>query len=152
RDYSVFTRKVFTDISYQVCAQKMFAAPEAIYPQFATHNARTVATILELAGENKQFEFQRLHGMGEALYDQIVKGKDPAVPCRVYAPVGEHRDLLAYLVRRLLENGANTSFVHKIYNAAVPVEVLIADPIEEARSYAVIPHPRIPLPLSLFGP
>jgi len=152
RDYSVFTRKVFTDISYQVCAQKMFAAPEAVYPQFATHNARTVATILELAGENKQFEFQRLHGMGEALYDQIVKGKDPAVPCRVYAPVGEHRDLLAYLVRRLLENGANTSFVHKIYNAAVPVEVLIADPIEEARSYAVIPHPRIPLPLNLFGP
>ena len=152
KEYSVFTRKVFTDISYQICAQKMFAAPEAIYPQFATHNARTVATILELAGGNKEFELQRLHGMGEALYDQILKTKGLSVPCRVYAPVGEYADLLAYLVRRLLENGANTSFVHKINDPSMPIEVLIADPLEEARSYATIPHPKIPLPRDLLRP
>src|SRR5690606_22365430 len=140
------------DISYRVCAHNMFAAPEAIYAQFATHNARTVAAILELAGENKEFELQRLHGMGEALYDQIVKAKDLKVPCRVYAPVGKYGDLLAYLVRRLLENGANTSFVHKIYNPATPVDFLIADPVEEARSYVIIPHPKIPLPLNLLLP
>lgn len=152
KEYSVFTRKVFTDISYQVCAQKMFAVPEAIYPQFATHNARTVATILELAGENKEFELQRLHGMGKALYDQIVKMKDPLIPCRVYAPVGEYADLLAYLVRRLLENGANTSFVHKINDPSTPIDVLIADPVEEARSFKDIPHPKIPLPRDLLRP
>ncbi len=152
KGYSVFTRKVFTDVSYQVCAQKMFAVPEAIYPQFATHNARTVATILDLAGESKEFEFQRLHGMGEALYGQLVKGNDRPVPCRVYAPVGEYRDLLAYLVRRLLENGANTSFVHKIYDPSMPIDVLIADPVEEARSFKSIPHPKIPLPRNLLRP
>ncbi|MDF3033916.1 MAG: putA [Alphaproteobacteria bacterium] len=152
KGYSVFTRKVFTDVSYQVCAQKMLATPEAIYPQFATHNARTVATILELAGEGVEFEFQRLHGMGEALYAEVMKRKGPRVPCRIYAPVGEYRDLLAYLVRRLLENGANTSFVHKIYDPSVPVDALIADPVEEARSIETIPHPQIPLPADLFRP
>ena len=152
KGYSVFTRKVFTDVSYQICAQKMFAAPEAVYPQFATHNARTVATILELAGEGAEFEFQRLHGMGESLHSQIVKGKELNIPCRIYAPVGEYRDLLAYLVRRLLENGANTSFVHKIYDPSVPIDALIADPIEEARSVEVIPHPKIPLPVDLLRP
>lgn len=152
KGYSVFTRKAFTDICYQVCAQKMFAAPEAIYPQFATHNARTVATILELAGENKEFEFQRLHGMGEALYGQIMKEVDITIPCRVYAPVGEYKDLLAYLVRRLLENGANTSFVHKIYDPSIPIKTLIADPVEEARSFTIVPHPKIPLPLNLWRP
>ncbi|MGV8949104.1 MAG: bifunctional proline dehydrogenase/L-glutamate gamma-semialdehyde dehydrogenase PutA [Candidatus Paracaedibacter sp.] len=152
KEYSVFTRKVFTDISYQVCAQKMFAAPEAIYPQFATHNARTVATILDLADENKDFEFQRLHGMGEALFGQLVKRNGRIIPCRVYAPVGEYRDLLAYLVRRLLENGANTSFVHKIYDPSTAIDVLIADPVEEARSFKDIPHPKIPLSRDLLRP
>lgn len=152
RGYSVFTRKVSTDISYQVCAQKMFAAPEAIFPQFATHNARTVAMLIEIAGENTQFELQRLHGMGEALHNQIVLNKDLKVPCRVYAPVGEYRDLLAYLVRRLLENGANTSFVHKIYDPSVPIETLVADPVTEAQILESIPHPQIPLPLDLLRP
>jgi len=152
KGYSVFTRKIFTDVSYQVCAQKMLAAPEAIYAQFATHNARTVATILELAGKGVDFEMQRLHGMGEALYSQIVEKGGLNIPCRVYAPVGEYRDLLAYLVRRLLENGANTSFVHKIYDPALPVDVIIADPIEEARSLDVIPHAKIPLPREMLRP
>lgn len=152
KGYSVFTRKAFTDVSYQVCAQKMFAAPEAIYPQFATHNARTVAMLLELAGKNTEFELQRLHGMGEALHAQVVKNKDLNIPCRVYAPVGEYRDLLAYLVRRLLENGANTSFVHKIYDSSVPIDVLIADPIAEAKTFDSIPHPKIPLPRALLYP
>jgi RHH-type proline utilization regulon transcriptional repressor/proline dehydrogenase/delta 1-pyrroline-5-carboxylate dehydrogenase len=151
KGYSVFTRKVFTDVCYQVCAQKMLAAPESIYPQFATHNAYTVATILELADENAEFELQRLHGMGEALYNQIIQKDGSSVPCRVYAPVGEYRDLLAYLVRRLLENGANTSFVHKIYDASVPIDQLISDPIAEARSLELISHPKIPLPEELFG-
>lgn len=150
--YSVFTRKVFTDLCYQVCAQKMLAAPEAVYSQFATHNARTVATILELAGKGIDYELQCLHGMGEALYGQIVQNKDIKIPCRIYAPVGEHRDLLAYLVRRLLENGANTSFVHKIYDSSIPIERLIADPVEEARSLKIIPHPKIPLPIDMLRP
>jgi RHH-type proline utilization regulon transcriptional repressor/proline dehydrogenase/delta 1-pyrroline-5-carboxylate dehydrogenase len=152
KGYSVFTRKVFTDVSYQVCAQKMLAAPDAIYPQFATHNARTVATILELAKPTHEFELQRLHGMGESLFSQIMKRVSPAIPCRVYAPVGEYQDLLAYLVRRLLENGANTSFVHKIYSPSVPIETLVADPVEEARSLNIIPHPQIPLPVDLLQP
>lgn len=151
RDYSVFTHKPFTDLSYQVCAQKMFAAGEAIYPQFATHNAYTVAMILELA-KDKAFEFQRLYGMGEALYSHLIKETNYAIPCRIYAPVGSHKDLLAYLVRRLLENGANTSFVHKIHDASQPIEALLADPIVQAQSITVTPHPKIPLPVDLFRP
>ncbi|MBM3467821.1 MAG: bifunctional proline dehydrogenase/L-glutamate gamma-semialdehyde dehydrogenase PutA [Alphaproteobacteria bacterium] len=151
KDYSVFTRKVFTDISYQVCAQKMLNAPDAVYAQFATHNARTVATILELAGSANEFEFQRLHGMGEPLYNQVLKGEKSKIFCRVYAPVGEYRDLLAYLVRRLLENGANTSFVHKIYDPSVPIETLVEDPIASAQTFKIIPHPKIPLPSHLLG-
>lgn len=147
KGYAVFTRKAFTDVSYQVCAQKMLGAPDAIYPQFATHNARTVAAILELA-EGREFEFQRLHGMGEALYTQVGRH----IPCRVYAPVGEYRDLLAYLVRRLLENGANTSFVHKVYDPFAPVESLVRDPLEEARLADPIPHPKIPLPVDMLRP
>jgi RHH-type proline utilization regulon transcriptional repressor/proline dehydrogenase/delta 1-pyrroline-5-carboxylate dehydrogenase len=153
KGYSVFTRKAFTDLCYQVCAQKMLAAPKVVYPQFATHNARTIAMILELAGEGAEFEFQRLHGMGEVLYDQIIKGKSfSAIPCRIYAPVGKYRDLLAYLVRRLLENGANTSFVHKIYDPSIPIEAVIADPLEEVKSVGTTPHPKIPLPVDLFRP
>jgi RHH-type transcriptional regulator, proline utilization regulon repressor / proline dehydrogenase / delta 1-pyrroline-5-carboxylate dehydrogenase len=152
KEYSVFTRKVFTDLCYQVCAQKMLSAPDAIYSQFATHNACTVATILEIAGENVDFELQRLHGMGEALFQQIMKNDKRKIPCRIYAPVGEYRDLLAYLVRRLLENGANTSFVHKIYDPSVPVALLVRDPIEEVHSLDIISHPKIPLPIDLLRP
>jgi len=148
KGYAVFTRKVFTDLSYHVCAQKMLAAPQAVYPQFATHNAYTIATILELAEKDAEFEFQRLHGMGEALYEQVI----PKAPCRIYAPVGSYRDLLAYLVRRLLENGANTSFVHKIHDPSLPIEALIAGPLEEALSVKAIPHPKIPLPVDLLRP
>ena len=109
-DYPVFTRKAMTDLNYIACAQKLLGLRPRLFPQFATHNALTVATILELVGGEGGFEFQRLHGMGEALYAQL--GEDhPKMACRTYAPVGSHRDLLAYLVRRLLENGANSSFV-----------------------------------------
>jgi RHH-type proline utilization regulon transcriptional repressor/proline dehydrogenase/delta 1-pyrroline-5-carboxylate dehydrogenase len=146
--YPVFTRKVTTDLSYLVCAQAMFAAGDAFYPQFATHNAQTIASIMEFAGA-RPFEFQRLHGMGEALYGQVVT---PERPCRVYAPVGSHEDLLPYLVRRLLENGANTSFVNRIADERLPVEAIIADPAEMVARLGVKPHPRIPLPADLYQP
>ena len=126
-DYPVYTRKVHTDISYIACAKKLLAAPEAVYPQFATHNAETVATIYQLAGSNYyagQYEFQCLHGMGEPLYEQVVGAITAGKlgrPCRIYAPVGTHDTLLAYLVRRLLENGANSSFVHQLADSAVEV-------------------------------
>lgn len=147
-DYPVFTRKIFTDISYISAAQKMLAAPIQIYSQFATHNAYTIATIQEIA-EGKDYEFQRLHGMGEHLYDQFVT---PNAPCRIYAPVGAHYDLLAYLVRRLLENGANSSFVHKIYDPLIPINVMVQDPIEEAKELTVTQHPSIPLPQDMLKP
>ena len=143
-DYPVFTRKSSTDVSYVACARALLSAPEAIDPAFATHNCRTLATILELA-EPGQFEFQKLFGMGDALY-QIVLGDHPDVQCRVYAPVGSFTDLLPYLVRRLLENGANTSFVHQIADPGVPLEVLVADPMNEPAE----PDPRIPLPRDLY--
>ncbi len=111
-DFPVFSRKPSTDVSYQACARKLLEYRDSIYPMFATHNAYTVATILEMAPDRTGYEFQRLHGMGDALYDQVVA--EDCVPCRIYAPVGEHSDLLAYLVRRLLENGANSSFVNNI--------------------------------------
>jgi RHH-type proline utilization regulon transcriptional repressor/proline dehydrogenase/delta 1-pyrroline-5-carboxylate dehydrogenase len=127
-DYPVYTRKVHTDVSYLACARKLLAAPDAVYPQFATHNAQTVASgDLPLAGPNYyagQYEFQCLHGMGEPLYEQVTAAPRPASwrrPCRIYAPVGTHETLLAYLVRRLLENGANTSFVNRIADPDVPV-------------------------------
>ncbi|HEX3498391.1 MAG TPA: bifunctional proline dehydrogenase/L-glutamate gamma-semialdehyde dehydrogenase PutA [Stellaceae bacterium] len=150
--YPVFTRKVATDVSYIACAKRLIAAPDAIYPQFATHNAHTVATIVELAGNRQDFEFQRLHGMGEALYEQIVGADKMNLPCRVYAPVGSHEDLLAYLVRRLLENGANTSFVNRIVDEKAPLDEIIADPIARLRRLPAKPHPRIPLPVDLYGP
>lgn len=137
-DYPVFTRKVHTDLSYIACAKKLLAAPEWIYPQFATHNAQTVATIYQLANPTQyysgQYEFQCLHGMGEPLYEQVVGDKQQhklGVPCRIYAPVGNHETLLAYLVRRLLENGANTSFVNRIADKTLKIEHLITDPIAE---------------------
>ncbi len=151
-DYPVFTRKSSTDLSYLVCAQRLIAEPDAFFPQFATHNARTVAEILTLARPG-HYEFQRLHGMGEALYDHLTSNQgDSAVPCRVYAPVGSHQDLLPYLVRRLLENGANTSFVNRLHDEQLPIDQIIADPVSKSRALTTIRHPRIPLPRDLFGP
>lgn len=148
--YPVFTRKANTDVAYIACARELLAAGESLYPQFATHNAQTVATILELAEEAKrEFEFQRLHGMGEALYAQIVGAG--LAPCRVYAPVGSHEDLLPYLVRRLLENGANTSFVNRIVDERTPIEQIIADPVDIVDALARKAHPRIVLPRHLYG-
>jgi RHH-type transcriptional regulator, proline utilization regulon repressor / proline dehydrogenase / delta 1-pyrroline-5-carboxylate dehydrogenase len=154
--YPVFTRKVATDVSYLACAKRLLAAGDAFYPQFATHNAHTVASILEFAGgrtaKAADWEFQRLHGMGEALYDQIVGPDRMNRPCRVYAPVGGHEDLLAYLVRRLLENGANTSFVNRIVDERAPIEEIVADPIAQLARAEPKPHPKIPLPRDLFRP
>lgn len=161
--YPVFTRKVYTDVSYIACARKLLAAPDAIFPQFATHNAHTMATIYHLAGHNYypgQYEFQCLHGMGEPLYEQVVgKVADGKLnrPCRIYAPVGTHETLLAYLVRRLLENGANTSFVNLIADPDVNLRELVEDPVAKAEGLAARegalgqPHPRIPLPRQLYG-
>ena len=153
-DYPVYTRKVHTDTAYLACARRMLAAPDAIYPAFATHNAHTVAAVLEMAGpfHDGAYEFQCLHGMGETLYRQLVAGADPALrrPVRVYAPVGSHETLLAYLVRRLLENGANTSFVHRVVDDSVPLDMLVADPVERAVAQGGAPHPAIPLPGALF--
>jgi len=149
--YPVFTRKVATDVSYLACAQRLLAAPDAFYGQFATHNAHTLAAVLELAGERRDYEFQRLHGMGEPLYEQIVGSDKLDRPCRVYAPVGSHEDLLAYLVRRLLENGANTSFVNRIVDDKAPIDEIIADPMARLRGLRRKPHPRIPLPRDLYG-
>ncbi|GAA3998783.1 trifunctional transcriptional regulator/proline dehydrogenase/L-glutamate gamma-semialdehyde dehydrogenase [Comamonas faecalis] len=163
--YPVYTRKVYTDVSYLACARKLLEAPDAVYPQFATHNAQTLSSIYHLAQTvggsyySGQYEFQCLHGMGEPLYSQVT-GKSAegklARPCRVYAPVGSHETLLAYLVRRLLENGANTSFVNRIGDASIPVAELVTDPVSDAMQIASqegrlgAPHPRIPLPHDLL--
>ncbi len=149
--YPVFTRKASTDVSYIACARRMFAAADAIYPMFATHNAHSLATVLELAGDNREFEFQALHGMGETLYREVVGRGGLGVPCRFYAPVGSHEDLLPYLVRRLLENGANTSFVNRIIDEKLPIDEVVADPVAKVRAPESKPHPRIPLPERLYG-
>lgn len=175
--YPVFTRKSSTDVSYLACARLLLDAPESIYPQFATHNARTVASVQEMAGA-REFEFQRLHGMGDALYAAVrniafMKGsgdqgfavgadiripidvpihKKESVSCRVYAPVGSHEDLLPYLVRRLLENGANTSFVNRVEDEHLPIEQLVSDPVAKTDALDSKPHPRIPLPENIFAP
>jgi RHH-type proline utilization regulon transcriptional repressor/proline dehydrogenase/delta 1-pyrroline-5-carboxylate dehydrogenase len=146
--YPVYTRKVATDVSYLACVRRLLGFGPVFYPQFATHNAHTVAAVLALAGERRDYEFQRLHGMGEALYDQIV---GPDQPCRIYAPVGSHEDLLPYLVRRLLENGANTSFVNRIVDETPPVDEIIADPIVRLARLPSKQHPRIALPRDLYG-
>jgi len=180
--YPVFTEKHHTDVSYLACARALLAAPDAIYPQFATHNAGTIAAILRMAGTkapkrpdgpglapsgaalppegadspwggpaanrlNERFELQRLHGMGEGIYREVLK--NPAVRCRVYAPVGQHRDLLAYLVRRLLENGANSSFVHQLADESVGMDVLLASPMARAEGFV---RSHLPLPPEIFGP
>jgi len=148
--YPVFTRKPNTDVSYLACARRMLAATDAFYPMFATHNAHTIAAIQRMAG-SKAFEFQRLHGMGKDLYDEVVPADKLNVPCRVYAPVGSHEDLLPYLVRRLLENGANTSFVNKITDEAIKPADLVADPRRVVAGFDSIPHPKIPQPVALYG-
>jgi RHH-type proline utilization regulon transcriptional repressor/proline dehydrogenase/delta 1-pyrroline-5-carboxylate dehydrogenase len=151
--YPVYTRKVYTDVSYLTCAKKLLAATDVIYAQFATHNAHTLSVIYTWAkaeGVNN-YEFQCLHGMGETLYDQVVGADNLGKACRIYAPVGSHETLLAYLVRRLLENGANSSFVNQIVDESVPIDTLLADPFEQARAAQCLPHPRIPLPLNLYG-
>lgn len=148
-NFPLFTRKPATDVSYLACARDMFAAAN-IRPAFATHNALTVATLLEWAGQNRDFEFQRLHGMGEGLFERLVR--EEGYHCRTYAPVGGHRDLLAYLVRRLLENGANSSFVHQLADQSVSEDELLADPVEKVMAVGGMGHPAIALPADLFQP
>uniref|UniRef100_A0A1A9UKC7 L-glutamate gamma-semialdehyde dehydrogenase n=1 Tax=Glossina austeni TaxID=7395 RepID=A0A1A9UKC7_GLOAU len=163
-NYPVFTRKAYTDLSYLACAKKLLSKANHIYPQFATHNAQTVASIYHFAGNNYypgQYEFQCLHGMGEQLYEKVVgKITDNKLnrPCRIYAPVGTHKTLLAYLVRRILENGANNSFINRISDHSIPIDKLIINPISEVKEIAqkenVLigePHPNIPVPVNLYG-
>ncbi len=150
--YPVFTRKSHSDVSYLACARAALAAGDKIYAQFATHNAHTLASVLHYAGSRRDYEFQRLHGMGEELYAEIVDPKKHDRPCRVYAPVGNHEDLLPYLVRRLLENGSNTSFVNKIIDESIDVEDIIADPLTVAGQHDYLPHDRIPQPIDIFQP
>ena len=143
-DYPVFTHKHHTDVSYLACARALLDAPDAIYPQFATHNAATIAAILQMSAKSGgSFELQRLHGMGEGVYREVLK--NPLIACRVYAPVGAHKDLLAYLVRRLLENGANSSFVHQLSDESVGMQDLLISPLR------LEPEPSLPLPIALFG-
>lgn len=149
--YPVFTRKAMTDLNYVACASKLLSLRPRIFPQFATHNALTVATVLELAGDSGGFEFQRLHGMGEALYEQLARDH-PDIAYRTYAPVGSHRDLLAYLVRRLLENGANSSFVAQAADYRVPVPALLKRPVDLIVRPDHAHHAKIPLPGDLFAP
>ncbi|GJM07382.1 MAG: bifunctional protein PutA [marine bacterium B5-7] len=150
--YPVYTRKCTTDVSYIACVKKIFQQGACFYPQFATHNANSVATILDLAGDRRDFEFQALHGMGTVLYEHIVGPKNLDIPCRLYAPVGCHEELLPYLVRRLLENGANSSFVNRISHDSLPVSTLIEDPMHALLAEAQKPHPQIPLPVALYQP
>lgn len=151
--YPVFTRKPNTDVSYLATAHRMLEASDAIYPMFATHNAHTIAAIHRRATSMEhapRFEFQKLHGMGDDLYAEVIPADRLDVPCRVYAPVGSHEELLPYLVRRLLENGANSSFVNRITDESVAIEDLIRDPVETVAAFDTIPHPRIPLPVDLY--
>ena len=147
--FPVFTRKVATDVSYMACAAKLFAYTDRIYPQFATHNAHTVAAILEMANDKSVFEFQRLHGMGESLHDIVLERENAR--CRIYAPVGAHRDLLAYLVRRLLENGANSSFVNQIVDENVPAEEVASDPLSDLADSTKQPRLHVMPPAQIFG-
>jgi RHH-type transcriptional regulator, proline utilization regulon repressor / proline dehydrogenase / delta 1-pyrroline-5-carboxylate dehydrogenase len=149
--YPVFTRKVNTDVAYFAAARALLAKPDRFYPQFATHNAQTIAAIVALAGDTP-YEFQRLYGMGEALHREVVDPTRLGKPCRIYAPVGEHRDLLSYLVRRLLENGANTSFVNRLADDEAPIGSIIPDPVEKAASLSPKANPQIPLPPDLYCP
>lgn len=149
-DYPVFTRKNSTDVSYLACARKMLANPQCFYAQFATHNAYSIAAIMEMAKGRDDFEFQCLHGMGEPMYDQIIDQAKYDLPCRIYAPVGTHQDLLGYLVRRLLENGANSSFINQLADEKTPIDKFVYDPVERIAKLAYKPHPRIPKPKDIY--
>ncbi len=149
--YPVFTRKVTTDVSYLACVGRLFGHMDAIYPQFATHNAHSIASVLELAPGGADYEFQRLHGMGRLLYAEAARQIPNFPRVRVYAPVGEHKDLLAYLVRRLLENGANTSFVNRFMDEQVPVAEIVRDPISEIERLESYAHPKLPPPTALYA-
>lgn len=149
-DYPVFTRKANTDLSYLACAKKLMGARDVIYPMLATHNAHTVAAVLDMANGTNDFEFQRLHGMGESLYDQVILDH-PETRVSMYAPVGTHEDLLPYLVRRLLENGANSSFVNKLLDADVPVDDVVHDPVADVQRSETRRHPHIAKPIDLYG-
>ena len=153
-NYPTFTRKDATDVSYLACAQKLLSHPDYFYAQFGTHNAYSVAAILEMADQahlSDQFEFQCLHGMGRPLYDQIIAHDQLGRSGRIYAPVGTHQDLLGYLVRRLLENGANSSFVNRLADDTLPIDKIVYDPIARMAALTHKPHPRIPLPKDLYG-
>lgn len=149
-DYPVFTRKRNTDVSFIACARKLLQQQKQFFPQFATHNAYSVAAVLEMVGQRRDFEFQCLHGMGRPLYDEIVGVQKLNIPCRVYAPVGGHEDLLAYLVRRLLENGANSSFVNRIADSKEPIDHLVAAPMLQVALDTPKRNPRIPLPIDIY--
>ncbi len=149
-DYPVLTRKRNTDVSFIACARKLLQHSKQFFPQFATHNAYSVSAVLEMAGQRRDFEFQCLHGMGRPLYDEVVGLKKLNIPCRVYAPVGGHEDLLAYLVRRLLENGANSSFVNRIADSKEPIDHLIRSPMSQVKQDESKRNPRIPLPSDIY--
>ena len=151
-DYPVFTRKVSTDVSYLACAKFMLANRDRFYPQFASHNAHTLAAVSVMAKDKSGYECQRLHGMGQALFDQVTSPDNLDLPARIYAPVGSHEDLLAYLVRRLLENGANSSFVNRLSDDQLPIEEIIADPVAKITSLKAIVNPQISPPVKIFAP
>ena len=148
-DYPVYTRKCHTDLCFERCSAKLLEAPDAIYAKFATHNAYSMALVRHLAGDSRDYEFQRLHGMGQLLFDELHR-QSPEIPVRVYAPIGNHRDLLPYLVRRLLENGANSSFVNRFLDAKVSPQTLISDPAVETRELGMGAHSRIPRPREMY--
>src|SRR6056297_2840690 len=150
-DYPVFTRKPNTDLSYLACAGRVLELRDEFYPQFATHNAHTICAINQLAGDRSDFEYQRLHGMGHDRYQEVLDSGDFNGYCRVYAPVGDHRDLLPYLVRRLLENGANSSFVNRIVDEKLPAREVVSDPVEVVERFERYSHPKIPLPADIFA-
>jgi RHH-type proline utilization regulon transcriptional repressor/proline dehydrogenase/delta 1-pyrroline-5-carboxylate dehydrogenase len=150
--YPVFTRKCHSDVSYLACARLLLSTGDSLYGQFATHNAHTLASVMHFAGTRTDYEFQRLHGMGEELYGEILDEEKFAKPCRIYAPVGSHEDLLPYLVRRLLENGTNTSFVNRILDENIDVKDIVEDPIEVTRANDASPHTAIPAPADIFSP
>ncbi len=151
-NYPVFTRKESTDISYLACAKKILNHTDVFYPMFATHNAHTISALLNFAGNYREFEFQRLYGMGEQLYSFIVTSKEFCLPCRVYAPCGKYKELLPYLVRRLLENGANSSFVNQILDPSIPIQQVAADPIQTLNQQPSVSNAKISLPLNLYQP
>ena len=150
--FPVYTRKESTDISYLACAKKILSNTDVIFPMFATHNAHTISAILHLVNDYRDFEFQRLFGMGEQLYSLIISSEKFCYPCRVYAPCGEYKELLPYLVRRLLENGANSSFVNQILDLSIPTKEVVSDPVLSIKNLSIVSNPKIPLPKDIYQP